>query len=142
MRRVPQSRKSTPPGEVLLEEFLNPLGLNARELAGQVGMPPAEIEGILRGARTVTRAVAAKLSRRFGTTEAFWLGLQDAYDRTRGSEETKLEAKRERKTGDEDPILSLPDDPFDDGRLPADASENLDDYLYGDGEPFGDEGRG
>lgn len=140
--RSPKSRTSTSPGEVLLEEFLKPLGLSAYELAGQVGMPPAEVERVVWGERPVDGEVAERLSRRFGTTEAFWLGLQDAQDLTRErGEEAKPEAGREGKPGDEDPILSLPDDPLDDEALPADASTNLDRYLYGDGEPFGDGAR-
>ena len=142
MKRLPENRTSTPPGEMLLQEFLKPLGLSARELAGQVGMPPEEVARVVRGERNVDREVAVKLSRRFGTTEAFWLGLQDAHDLTTGErgQEAKPQAGRERKPGDEDPILSLADDPFDDEALPADASADLDRYLYG--EPFAEEGRG
>ena len=81
---MPESRTSTPPGEVLLEEFLGPLGLSARELAVQVGMPPSAIVRVVRGERAVDGEVAAILSRRFGTTETFWLGLQDTHDRTKG----------------------------------------------------------
>jgi len=68
------------PGEVLLEEFLKPLGLTQYRLAKGLSVPPRRINEIVHGARAVTADTALRLARFFGTTERFWLNLQTAYD--------------------------------------------------------------
>ena len=68
------------PGEVLLEEFLKPLGLTQYRLAKGLSVPPPRINEIVHGARAVTADTALRLARFFGTTERFWLNLQTAYD--------------------------------------------------------------
>jgi addiction module HigA family antidote len=68
------------PGEVLLEEFLEPLGLSQYRLAKGISVPPRRINEIVHGKRAVTADTALRLARFFGTTEAFWLNLQGHYD--------------------------------------------------------------
>jgi antitoxin HigA-1 len=68
------------PGEVLLEEFLRPLGVTQHRLAVSVGVPPRRINEIVHGKRRVTADTALRLSRFFGTTDRFWLNLQTRFD--------------------------------------------------------------
>jgi len=68
------------PGELLLEEFLQPLGLSQYRLAKGINVPPRRINEIVHGKRSVTADTALRLARFFGTTEAFWLNLQAHYD--------------------------------------------------------------
>jgi addiction module HigA family antidote len=68
------------PGEVLLEEFLRPLGLTQYRLAKCLSVPPRRINEIVHGTRAVTADTALRLARCFGTSERFWLNLQAAYD--------------------------------------------------------------
>src|SRR4051812_22869595 len=74
------SRVRTHPGEVLNAEFMVPLGLGARRLAKQIGVPPNRITEIIRGRRDLSADTALRLSRCFGTTAQFWLNLQDAHE--------------------------------------------------------------
>jgi len=76
-------RKPLPPvhpGEVLLEEFLTPLGLTQYRLAKSLSVPARRINEIVHGTRAVTADTALRLARFFGTSERFWLNLQTAYD--------------------------------------------------------------
>ena len=68
------------PGEVLLEEFLNPMGISQNALARAIGVPPRRINEIILGKRAVTADTALRLATFFGTSEGFWLGLQADYD--------------------------------------------------------------
>lgn len=68
------------PGEVLLEEFLGPMGISQYRLAKDVSVPPRRINEIVHGKRAVTADTALRLARYFGTTERFWLNLQTQYD--------------------------------------------------------------
>ena len=68
------------PGEVLLEEFLRPLGLSQNALARAINVPPRRINEIVLGKRRITADTATRLSRALGTSERFWLGLQDDHD--------------------------------------------------------------
>ena len=72
--------KNIHPGEVLLEEFLIPFGVSAYKLAKDVGIPQTRISEILKGNRRVTADTALRLSKYFGNSAKFWLGLQDDYD--------------------------------------------------------------
>jgi antitoxin HigA-1 len=76
------SRKLSPihPGEILLEEFLEPLGLSQYRLAKETSVPPRRINEIVRGTRAISADTALRLSRFFGTSERFWLNLQSHYD--------------------------------------------------------------
>jgi antitoxin HigA-1 len=68
------------PGEVLLEEFLQPIGLSQYRLAKDISVPPRRINEIVHGKRAVTADTALRLARYFGTTPRFWLNLQAQYD--------------------------------------------------------------
>src|SRR5688572_10726606 len=68
------------PGEVLLEEFLNPMGISQYRLARSINVPPRRINEIVHGTRAVTADTALRLARYFGTTDRFWMNLQSRYD--------------------------------------------------------------
>lgn len=68
------------PGEVLLEEFLQPLDISQNRLARAMGVPPRRINEIVHGKRSVTADTALRLARALGTSEQFWMGLQADYD--------------------------------------------------------------
>lgn len=68
------------PGEILLEEFLNPMGISQYRLAKSISVPPRRINEIVHGKRAITADTALRLSRFFGTSERFWLNLQTRYD--------------------------------------------------------------
>jgi len=74
------TRLRTHPGEVLREEYLVPLGLSARALAKELGVPANRLTEIMRGTRDVTADTAIRLGRYFGTDPRFWLNLQAAHD--------------------------------------------------------------
>jgi addiction module antidote protein, HigA family len=75
-------QKMTPPhaGEVLLEEFLLPMGISQYRLAKEISVPPRRINEIVHAKRAVTADTALRLARFFGTTEWFWLNLQAQFD--------------------------------------------------------------
>ena len=75
------------PGEVLLEEFLKPLGLSQNRLALGVGVSPRRINEIVLGKRRVTAETALRMGRYFDTTPQFWLGLQADYELDVASDE-------------------------------------------------------
>ena len=68
------------PGEILLEEFLTPLGISQYRLAKETSVPPRRINEIVHGIRSISADTALRLARYFGTTERFWLNLQAHYD--------------------------------------------------------------
>lgn len=68
------------PGEILLEEFLTPMGISQNALARAAGVPPRRINEILLGKRGVTADTAVRLTAALGTSERFWLGLQADFD--------------------------------------------------------------
>ena len=68
------------PGEVLLEEFLIPMGISQNRIARNMGVPPRRINEIVHGKRSVTADTALRLARYFGTSEEFWMGLQADYN--------------------------------------------------------------
>jgi addiction module HigA family antidote len=72
--------KPVHPGEVLLEEFLKPMGLSQNRLALDIRVPARRINEIVLGKRRVTADTALRLARYFGTSPQFWLGLQMDYD--------------------------------------------------------------
>jgi addiction module HigA family antidote len=75
-------RKLAPvhPGEILREEFMQPLGLSQTRLGRDLGVSPRRINEIVHGKRSITADTALRLSRYFGTSAEFWLGLQADYD--------------------------------------------------------------
>lgn len=68
------------PGEVLQEEFLIPLGLSAYRLAKDIGIPQTRLTEIIKGNRRITADTALRLSKYFGNSAKFWLGLQNDFD--------------------------------------------------------------
>ena len=72
---IPENRIPTHPGEILLEEFLKPLGLTQVALAKHLGIPTQRVNEIVRGKRDITPDTAWLLSQAFGTTPQFWLNL-------------------------------------------------------------------
>jgi addiction module HigA family antidote len=68
------------PGEVLLADFLEPLGISQYRLAHSISVPPRRINEIVHGARAVTADTALRFARFFGVSEQFWLNLQARYD--------------------------------------------------------------
>ena len=72
--------KNIHPGEILLEEFLKPMGISAYRLSKDIDIPQTRISQILKGKRSITADTALRLSHYFGTSAKFWMGLQDDYD--------------------------------------------------------------
>jgi addiction module HigA family antidote len=68
------------PGEILLEEFLKPMGISQYRLARDTGVPPRRINEIVHGKRSVTADTALRLSRYFGLSERYWINLQSWFD--------------------------------------------------------------
>src|SRR5437016_6013047 len=68
------------PGEVLMKEYLEPLGVTQHRLAVAIGVPPRRINEIVHGKRGITADTALRLARFFGTSERFWLNLQSRYE--------------------------------------------------------------
>ncbi len=68
------------PGEILLEEFLKPLGISQYRLAKDIGVPPMRINKIVRGERGISADTALRLSRYFGNSVEFWTGIQTHYE--------------------------------------------------------------
>ena len=68
------------PGEVLREDFLQPMGISAYRLAKDIGIPQTHVSQILKGERRITADTALRLSRYFGNSARFWLGLQNDHD--------------------------------------------------------------
>lgn len=83
--------KNIHPGEILLEEFLKPMSISAYRLSKATFIPQTRISQIIKGNRRITADTAIRFSKFFGTTEKFWLGLQDDYD----LEEEKLNKSEE-----------------------------------------------
>ena len=76
------SKKFPPlhPGEILLEEFLEPMEISQYRLAKDISVPPRRINEIVQGKRGITADTALRLARFFGTSERFWINLQTRYD--------------------------------------------------------------
>ena len=72
--------KNIHPGEVLLEEFLIPLEISAYKLSKDIGIPQTRVCSIIKGNRRITADTALRLSKYFGNSAKFWLGLQDDFD--------------------------------------------------------------
>jgi addiction module HigA family antidote len=68
------------PGEILLEEFLKPMEITAYRLSKSIGIPQTRTSQIIKGKRGITADTALRLSKYFGTSPKFWLGMQDDYD--------------------------------------------------------------
>ena len=82
MRTVPYPT----PGEILLEEFLKPMGITQYRLAKEIGVPQRRIGEIVAGKRAVTADTGLRLSRYFGMSDEFWTGLQLSYDQAKAKD--------------------------------------------------------
>ena len=82
MRKIPYPH----PGEILLEEFLKPMGITQYRLAKEIGVSQRRIGEIVAGARGVSADTGLRLSRFFGMSESFWIGLQMDYDAARAKD--------------------------------------------------------
>jgi len=80
MIRIPTHRAPTHPGEMLLEEFLKPMGLSQRELAEGIHVPYQRVNEIINGRRGITPSTALRLSTYFGVSPGFWMNLQLRWD--------------------------------------------------------------
>ena len=69
-----------PPGEILREDFMDPVGLSINQLARNIGVPPNRISEIVNGKRAITADTALRLQRYFGVEAQFWLNLQSDFD--------------------------------------------------------------
>lgn len=88
-----------PPGEILKEEFLDPLSLSSYALAKELHVPTNRITGIVNGERAITAETALRLSRYFGTTPDFWMNLQTHYDleMTRRKDAARIDREVQRR---------------------------------------------
>lgn len=77
---MPKKIKPIHPGEILLEEFLQPMGISQYRLANDSNVPARRINEIVHGKRSITADTALRLSRYFEMTEQFWMNLQTRYD--------------------------------------------------------------
>ena len=82
------------PGEILLEEFMKPLDINANQLAHLLDVPTPRINDIVLQKRGITADTALRLAHYFGTTVKFWMNLQDSYEIRKVSRETKLNIEK------------------------------------------------
>lgn len=80
MIRIPTHRAPTHPGEMLLQEFLRPMGLTQRALADAIHVPYQRINEIINGKRGITPSTALRLARFFGMSADFWMNLQLRWD--------------------------------------------------------------
>src|ERR1700730_12680444 len=88
-------RVTTHPGEVLLEEFLKPLGISQHKLAMDIHVPATRIGEIVHGRRAITPETSLRLARYFGTSPEFWLNLQQNFDLTKTRIEEEKQIARE-----------------------------------------------
>ncbi|EOZ96972.1 HigA protein (antitoxin to HigB) [Indibacter alkaliphilus LW1] len=92
--------KNIHPGEILLEEFLIPMEISAYRLAKETFIPQTRVSEIIKGNRRITADTALRLSKFFGTSPKFWLGLQDDFD---------LEEEQDLKSKELDKIIPVED---------------------------------
>ncbi len=80
MIRIPTHRTPTHPGEMLLEEFLKPMGITQRELANAINVPYQRVNEIINGRRGITPSTALRLAKFFNVSAGFWMNLQLRWD--------------------------------------------------------------
>jgi len=85
------------PGEILLEEFLDPLGISQYRLALDITVPPRRINEIVHGTRRISADTALRFERYFGTSAAFWMNLQSQYDLEKENDLIAKQLKKEVK---------------------------------------------
>jgi antitoxin HigA-1 len=98
MIRIPTHRVPTHPGEMLLEEFLTPMGITQRELAVAIRVPYQRVNEIINGRRGMTPSTALRLAKFFGMSPDFWMNGQLAWDlyRVQQAEQAELKSIRPR----------------------------------------------
>jgi len=94
MVRIPTHREPTHPGEMLLKEFLEPMGLTQRKLALGIRVPYQRVNELVNGRRGVTPSTALRLSKFFGNSAGFWLNLQQRWDLYHAQRQDDRELKR------------------------------------------------
>ena len=94
---LPEKRTPTHPGEILLEEFLRPLGRSPATLAKHIGLPARTVSEIIRRKRRITPRMAWLLGQALGTSAEFWANLQIAFDLAKS--QPKRQARRLQKAG-------------------------------------------
>lgn len=94
MVRIPTHREPTHPGEMLLEEFLTPMGLTQRDLADGIRVPYQRINELVNGRRGITPSTAIRLAKFFGTTPDLWMNLQLRWDLYHAQEAEATELER------------------------------------------------
>jgi addiction module HigA family antidote len=82
------------PGEILLEEFIKPFKISAYRLAKDTGMPATRVSQILKGKRKITADTALRLSKYFGNSADFWMGIQDEFDLREEVKKIRLELNK------------------------------------------------
>ena len=97
MVHIPTHREPTHPGEMLLEEFLKPLGVSQRDLADRIGVPYQRVNELVNRRRGVTPSTALRLARFFGMSPDFWMNLQQRWDLYHAQQEEAGELRRIRK---------------------------------------------
>ncbi|TXE21564.1 HigA family addiction module antidote protein [Psychroflexus gondwanensis] len=93
------------PGEILLYEFLKPRDISAYRLSKDLSIPQTRISEIVKGRRRITADTALRLSKYFGNSAKFWLGLQDDFDIEEGKEQKKSELNSIKKYDDKNVAL-------------------------------------
>ena len=94
MNRVPTNREPTHPGEMLVEEFLTPMGITQRQLAKAIHVPYQRVNELVNKKRGVTPSTALRLAKYFDVTPEFWLSVQTRWDlyRAQNREQAELDA--------------------------------------------------
>lgn len=82
------------PGEILLEEFMRPLGVSINRLARDIAMPPGRVSAIVNGTRAISADTALRLGRYFGVSPEIWVGLQADYDLRRAERTVGAEVEK------------------------------------------------
>ena len=91
--RIPTHRPPTHPGEMLLEEFLRPMGITQRELADSIHVPYQRVNELTNGRRGMTPTTALRLAKYFGTSADFWMNLQLRWDLYHAQQQEAKELK-------------------------------------------------
>ena len=97
MVRVPRHREPTPPGAILLEEFLKPMGLSQRDLARGIRVPNRQVNDLIHQRHGITPGISLRLAKFFGTSAGFWMNLQLRCDLYRAQQAEGTVLKRIRR---------------------------------------------
>ena len=104
MVRIPTHREPTHPGDMLLKEFLDPMGITQRELSNAIHVPYQRVNEIVNKKRGITPSTALRLSKFFGVSEDFWLSLQLRWDLYKARKTEAKEIKAIRPMGNAEKI--------------------------------------